>query len=219
MLLDVQALKDGISEGAVLPRRLYDEKRWYIDIMEALTGVEMFLAKEHHEVGWPKWLAELAVFIFEEARETWKEDSIHFAEAVERAKDRDLDLYEGGAVWRSFRASVLDIAMKSIGDRDEPWRVKAREAVQWSIDRDGEGNSRAEKALAIIRREAEITPGKTLKEKITTPAAYAVLAAMSDRSAGGSNACVAAVAAGATIADSHRQIFDAFIAALEEPKA
>ena len=97
--------------------------------------------------GWPLWLAEIAVFLFDAypadaavARGRALAAAIHAADA--RGIDWD-------AVFRRVRLdAILPIALDSVGDGDEPWRVKCRRVVQWSIDNDGQPTRAAEATRA-----------------------------------------------------------------------
>lgn len=83
--------------------------------------------------GWPLWLAELSVWLFDEFGD---DDYIERGRALAQAiaeSDQDWD-----RVYRDVRINaILPIVMRSIGHGNEDWRVECRSAVQWCIDNDG----------------------------------------------------------------------------------
>jgi len=123
-------------------------------LMSALTGrtnIDGCAAE-----GWPKWLAELGTVIFDYAPddERWSR-ALAFAEAVTVAEDRGADF---DRVFRDIRLNaILPISMETVGEGNEPWRVKCRKAVQWSLDHDGGANLGALDALdaALARLQSE----------------------------------------------------------------
>ena len=130
MRIDRQQLEKAIERGT-LTQRTWDEDTPCM--MSALAGRSY---EECTAAGWPKWLAEVGVWLFDQQ---YKND-IHsfareFTEAAEAAEARGADYDE---VYKEFRlGSVLPIALASIGDGDEQWRVECRETVQWAIDHGG----------------------------------------------------------------------------------
>ena len=94
--------------------------------------------------GWPLWLAEIAVHLFDAIDDDRIARGRRLAEAIRDADARGVDW---DRVQRELRlTAILPIALESIGDGDEPWRVACRRAVQWSIDHDGAYNPEAAEA-------------------------------------------------------------------------
>jgi hypothetical protein len=200
MLINIEQLKRFHEEGVLRPRVGWGDAKETACLMSALTGRTNFegcAAK-----GWPDWLAQLGVVIFDNAGDEWWPRSIAFAEAVKTAEERGADF---DRVFRDIRlAAVLPIAMESIGEGDEPWRVACREVVQWSIDNDGKaaeaaGAEKAAKAAWVVRSKK---------------AAWVAKAAQAARAAWAAEASQAAGAAWSSGADAHTRIFDATISAL-----
>ena len=86
--------------------------------------------------GWPLWLAEITVWLFDgypEASAVARGRAL--IQAIAAADSRGVDW---DRVFRDLRLkTVLPVALRSIGDGDEPWQVAWRALVQWSIDHDG----------------------------------------------------------------------------------
>lgn len=146
--------------------------------------------------GWPKWAAELVTVIFDRGGDAREERGLRALEAFHSAAERGADFE---AVYRAIRLNaILPIAMESIGDGDEPWRVECRAVVQDAIDCGG--------------RLTEAQKGRASR------AAWAAWAAWDAEAAGAAWAARAARAVGAAAAEAaaHTRIFEATIAALEE---
>ncbi len=128
MKIDIHCLTDG-SRG-VLEQGEFGDAVERACAYSALTGQTDL--GNCPAVGWPTWLAELLIEIFDNAPpELALERAIGFAEAAKVADARGADWDE---VFRAFRLdSVLPIALESIGEGNEPWRKKCREVVQEAL--------------------------------------------------------------------------------------
>lgn len=211
MKIDLNALTDG-SRGR-LEQGEWGDARETACLMSALTGETSINGCV--DAGWPKWLAELGTVIFDNApKDELLDRSIAFAKAVKAAEER-------GADWdRCFRdvrlRAVLPIALESIGPGDEPWRVRCREIVQWSIDHDGQAAEAAEAAKAAWAAKAAGAAGVTWAAE----AAGVTWAAAAAGAAGAAKAAKAAAAAGAewaavaAWAAAHTRIFETTVAVL-----
>ena len=144
MKIDISAFEDFAAAGK-LRQGDWGDARETACLMSGLTGATD--VKGCAAAGWPEWLAELGILIFDKApNEIMVERGRAFAEAVKAAEDRGADF---DRAFRDIRlTSILPIAMKAIGDGDDPWRVACREVVQWSIDHDGKAADAADAALA-----------------------------------------------------------------------
>jgi hypothetical protein len=154
--------------------------------------------------GWPLWLAELTVWLFDAFDADYIERGRALAVAI-AASDRDWE-----RVYRDVRLNaVLPIALRSIGDGDEDWRVECRRVVQWSIDNDGEAAKAAGAAEAACAARAAKAAGAAKAAE----AAEAVWAARAAKAAGAAEAAWAAGAARA--AKARDEIYDAPMASLK----
>ena len=142
MIINRPALNEAIKRGTLTQRTWKEDTPC---MMSALAGRSI---DECTAAGWPKWLAEVGVWLFDQQEENKiVEFSLAFTSAVEAAEARGADFDE---IYRLFRlGSVLPIALASIGDGDEEWRVKCRDTVQWSIDNEGIANPAADAAYAV----------------------------------------------------------------------
>ena len=133
MKINRRALEDAIDKK-ILTQRTWDQATPCM--MSAIAGRSIY---ECASAGWPKWLAEAGVYLFDQqAEENIIPFALEFTEAAEAAEAREADYDE---VYKEFRlGSVLPIALASIGDGDEQWRVECRETVQWAIDHGGIAN-------------------------------------------------------------------------------
>ena len=132
MRIDIECLTDG-TRGRLEQGRWGDNVKTAC-LMSALTGrtdIDGCVAE-----GWPRWLAELGQAVFDNApRDIALERATEFAQAVKAAVERGADFDE---VFRAFRLdSVLPIALESIGEGDEAWRVECQRAVNWAIENGG----------------------------------------------------------------------------------
>ena len=138
MKIDIENLKHFHEIGGLVPGEFGDAKETAC-LMSALTSQTDFEGCEAE--GWPRWLAELGAYFFDNApnEELW-ERTIAFASAVREADNAGVDWDE---IFCKIRLdSILPIAMKSIGEGNEEWRVRCRKAVQWSIDNGGVANTK-----------------------------------------------------------------------------
>ena len=174
MRIDRQQLEKAIERGT-LTQRTWDENTPCM--MSALAGRSI---DECTAAGWPKWLAEVGVWLFDSQRENdIKSFALEFTEATEAAEAREADYDE---VYKEFRlGSVLPIALEAVGEGDEEWRVKCRAVVQWSIDHGGIANPDAD-AAAAAATEAEADADA---DADTADAAYGSAAAYAADAAGG----------------------------------
>ena len=139
MRINRRALEDAIERGT-LTQRTWDEDTPCL--MSAIAGRSI---DECASAGWPRWLAEVGVYLFDQqAEENIIPFALEFTEAAEAAEAREADYDE---VYKEFRlGSVLPIALEAVGEGDEEWRVKCRAVVQWSIDHGGIANPDAKEA-------------------------------------------------------------------------
>ncbi|MEL7299389.1 MAG: hypothetical protein AAFM92_03305 [Pseudomonadota bacterium] len=120
---------------------------WY---MFWLTGEKSIKACVRQ--GWPRWLAELTLLIFDGAgAQHLNSRSKALALALDDANRRDVDLSVNGPVWSAFRVnSVLPLAIDAIGNGAEPWEVRSRSVIQHSLDNDGKSAGFARTTLASL---------------------------------------------------------------------
>ena len=99
------------------------------------------------QAGWPEWMVDIGVWINDTATEDRLfADGLRFAEASHAFNGRNGD---PDRLFRDLRLqAILPVAMRTIGDGEEPWRVICREIVQWSLDNDGQAARAAEAAGA-----------------------------------------------------------------------
>ena len=139
MIINRQQLEKAIKRGTLTQRTWKEDTPC---MMSALAGRSY---EECTAAGWPKWLAEVGVWLFDQqAEENIIPFALEFTEAAEAAEAREAD-YD--AVYKEFRlGSVLPIALEAVGEGDEEWRVKCRAVVQWAIDHGGIANPDAKEA-------------------------------------------------------------------------
>ena len=99
--------------------------------------------------GWPLWLAELCVWLFDGYDDDY---IIRGRTLITAISDADARGADWDRVYKTVRLqAILPIAMESVGGGDEPWRVACREAVQWSLDHGGAANPQAAGAARAAR--------------------------------------------------------------------
>lgn len=206
MQIDIQRYDDFAARG-IIQQGSWGDGHERACLMSAIV----FGAKSTEDCaaqGWPMWLAEMAVWLFDR----YPEDKAvtrgrTLALAINNADTRGVDW---DRVFRDVRLSaILPIAMRSIGESDEPWRVSCRQAVQWSIDNDGAANPKAAMAArAAMAAEAAWAAWAAW-------AAGAAWAAEASRAAWAAEASEAAWAAGAAEAAARDEIESALLKILE----
>jgi hypothetical protein len=136
--------------------------------------------------GWPLWLAEIAVWLFDTApKDEAVDKGRRLAVAIAAADKRGIDW---DRVYCDVRTdAILPIALDAIGDGDESWRSRCRDVVQAAIDRGGRAPTDEEAAAAAAAGWAASAP----------MAASAPWAASAARSASAARAGCGARAAGA----------------------
>jgi hypothetical protein len=137
--------------------------------------------------GWPQWLAEIGVWLFDSAPdiETAIVDGRLFAVAVKKADEKGVDFDN---VYSQARLNaILPIALEAVGEGSEPWRIECRSVVLDAIDLVGKKPSATMTAYAADVAGAAGAAG----------AAYAVYAAYAAGAAGAAYAADVAGAAGA----------------------
>ncbi len=144
--------------------------------------------------GWPRWLAEVGLSIFDRAPvQNSTQRGNEFLHAVLAGMDRGANFDH---VYRQWRLdSILPIALAAIGDGDEAWRAACRNTVQSCIDNGG----------ARFPGSASIAAGAAVATKEPS-AANAALAAQAAAAAGADFAARAAWAAGTRKADAWDRI-------------
>ena len=182
--------------------------------MSALTGrtdIEGCAAE-----GWPEWLAELGTVVFDNSLEDEAlKRAVGFAEAVKAAEERGADWDE---VFRAFRLdSVLPIALESIGEGDEKWRVDCRRVVEKSIARGGVAADAADAVEAAEAAWAAWAVGAAGAAEAAR-AAGAAGAAWAAWAAWAVGAAEAAWAAWAARADAHTRIYKSICKVLRGEK-
>ena len=141
MLLDINNLNRHIARGT-LRQGSWGDGYEQACLMSALVS-EAKSESDCAAQGWPLWLAELSVWLFDRFDDDYVDRGRALAEAIAKS-DQDWD-----RVWTDVRLNaILPIAMRSIGDGDEPWRAECRRVVQWSIDNGGAPARAAEAAEA-----------------------------------------------------------------------
>ena len=136
-MTNIDRLQDFIDRGQLIQGKWGDlsETACMISALAGATSDDECAAK-----GWPMWLAELGRTLFDNwSKEDCYNNALRFGHAVKHYSDTSGD-------WdRAFRdirvKSVLPIALEAIGEGNQDWRVRCINAIQWSIDHDGEANS------------------------------------------------------------------------------
>lgn len=179
MKIDRESLVQAINENR-LTQGTWDKETPCL--MSAIAGRSL---DECTSNGWPRWLAELAVWLFDNQKPSdIHAFAIEFTGAVEAAESRNADYDE---IFKQFRlGSVLPIALEAVGDGDEPWRVACRQAVQWSIDNGGAVNKDASYAsYASYAAVGAVGAGATAAADSVDAAAFAADAASYGAAAAG----------------------------------
>lgn len=151
MQIDIPRLDAFIARGAIRQGLWGDGQNRACLMSAVVTGATS--ANDCAAAGWPMWLAELSVWLFDQfPPEAAIERGRRLVVAIRDADDRGIDW---DRVYRDLRLrAVLPIAMDAIGTGDEPWRIKCRTVVQWSIDRDGKAAWAAEAAEEAVEAAA-----------------------------------------------------------------
>ncbi len=145
MKLDLEAYERAAEEGTLT----HDWRHCMLAVAVGADSLEGCVTK-----GWPRWLAEAGVLIFDRApRVVAEQRGEEFLRAVLAGQERGVDWDEVFRQWRLD--SILPIALESIGEGEEDWRIACREAVQWSIDNGGVANVKAARAAAADSAWAE----------------------------------------------------------------
>jgi hypothetical protein len=147
MKIDIENL-ERIAAKCGLIQGKWGDGETSVCIMGALAGLD---SNECVSNGWPLWLVELFEWFNDSAEPAnLVPEMLALGHAAVAFNNRNGDPER---LFRDFRLqSVLPIAMKAIGEGDEPWRVGFRDVVRWSLDNDGQvaqaGTAAAARAAA-----------------------------------------------------------------------
>ena len=141
MKIDKQAYDDAALAGSL------DQSSWESCMLAVAVGADSIEGCVTE--GWPQWLAEFGVWYFDRVSNDYAERGERFLTAVIAAQDRGIDWDQA---FNEVRLdSILPIALGSLSEGNEAWRVQCREAVQWSIDNGGVPNPEAAGAAREAR--------------------------------------------------------------------
>ena len=144
MKIDIESLEDFIARNA-LRQCNWGDARETACLVSALTGKTDVESCE--AVGWPLWLAELYVSLFDAApKDEATEWARQLAAAVKTADERGVDW---GRCRHDIRLrTILPIALASVGNVDEPWAA-------WAARVAAEAAEAARTAAEVVRTAAE----------------------------------------------------------------
>lgn len=165
-------------------------------------------------LGWPLWLAEFFRRAFDCASSI--ELGTKWAREMGNAIVACPDVTDWDRIKCDLRMrAILPIALESIGDGNESWRVVGREAVQWSIDNGGVDNPRAaETAKATTAKAVGVAWAMRASEAVGAGAAGASEAAWAARAAKGVGVAWASEAAWAAGNMAWQRMIDTLITLL-----
>jgi hypothetical protein len=152
--------------------------------------------KKCASAGWPQWLAEIGVWLFDSAPdiETAIVDGRRFALAVKKADEKGV--YFDDVYAKVRMTAILPIALNSVGEGNELWRIECRRVVLAAIERVGKKPSYAEIRQAAMAAWAA-RDASAVSAAMTASAASAASTASAAGAAGAAGAAWAADAAGA----------------------
>lgn len=133
MKIDIANLEEKIKSGNLVQADWGRPNEERCCLMSALAG---YSKRECTANGWPKWLTELFVLLFDAAPDDkFIEWGRELARAAQYGHSRDADWHE---IFKAIRMeSILPIAMKAIGEGEEKWRREGRAGIQRAIDENG----------------------------------------------------------------------------------
>jgi hypothetical protein len=158
MNVNIEKFEQFVAHGRLVRRDWGNLKTtaFLISSLAESTSIEQCQA-----AGWPKWLAEIGVWIFDGAADfpAAITDGRAFAAAVKSAADRGFDF---DVAYRAVRmGAILPIAMSAIGDGEEVWRIDCRNVVQAAIDCGGGTLTTSQREQAAWAAEAAGAAART----------------------------------------------------------